>query len=489
LTLDALVVGSGPNGLAAAITLASHGLGVRVIEAAARAGGGLSTEELTLPGFRHDVCSAVHPLAAASPLFEALPLARHGLEWIESHACAAHPLDGESSVLLGRSLEGTAEGLGDDGESWVRLFGPFLDAWPVDRHAVLAPPGAAAVRLWRWAWHGLASARTVARRAFGGHRAAALWAGLGAHSILPLERRPSAGVGLTLGVAGHSVGWPIPRGGAGALAGALVALLRELGGHLETERRIGSLFDLPPARATLFDLGPGPLLRVLGEAAPPALRRRLAAYRYGPGAFKLDWALSEPIPWADPSTGRAATVHLGGRFEEIAASERAAWEGVAHERPFVLLAQPSRFDDTRAPEGRHTAWAYCHVPAGSSADATARIERQVERFAPGFRDCVLARSALSPADLERLNPNLVGGDVGAGVLDLRRVIGTLIPGRSPYALPMAGLYQCSAATPPGAGVHGMCGFHAARAALRERFGIRVSREAGLALGARLRRCA
>ncbi len=486
--LDAVVVGSGPNGLAAAITLASHGLSVRVLEAAPDPGGGLATRPLTLPGFAHDVCSAIHPLGVGSPLFEALPLARHGLRWVHPLAPLAHPLDDEPAVIVERSLGATAAGLGMDGSAYRGLFAPLVEGWEraIDPLLGPLPPSATALHAARWAWLGLASARRVSDASFVGRRARALFAGLAAHSIVPLERPPSAAVGLVLGAAAHRVGWPFPAGGAASLARALVSLLEALGGEVVCDRPVRSLLELPPARVTLLDLAPAPAAALVGDAFPGRYRRALARYRHGPGAYKLDWALSHPIPWRDPACARAGTVHVGGSFEEIAAAERAPWRDRVADRPFVLLAQPSRFDEGRAPPGRHTAWAYCHVPPGCTADVTARIEAQIERFAPGFGDCVIARSVLGPRDLERHNPNLVGGDVGGGALTLRQAVARPALRLDPYATPLPGVFLCSAATPPGGGVHGMCGFHAARSALRRRFGMRVGRRPRLALGARLR---
>jgi len=478
MKFDAVVVGSGPNGLAAAITLAAQGLRVRVLEAAERPGGGLATEALTRPGFRHDVFSAIHPLGIGSPLLSALPLDRYGLEWVQPDVPLAHPLDGEPAVLLERSVRDTALGVGSDAGAYESLFGALSDDWVAAIPELLAPilPRPQTVKAARYAALGLRSASSVADSAFMGRRARGLFAGLAAHSVLPLDRRPSAAIALVLGAAGHAVGWPMPRGGSGALAAALVRLFESLDGEIVCGLRVRSLFDVPPARATLFDLTPRPALDVLGDALPQRFRRALGRYRYGPGAYKMDWALSDPIPWLDPACGRAGTVHLGGTAEEVAASEKSVWEGKNPDAPFVLLAQPSRFDDTRAPGGGHTAWAYCHVVAGSQEDMTARIERQIERFAPGFRDCILDRSTLDPAGLERRNANLVGGDVGAGALTLARALGRSLPSADPYATPLPGVFFCSAATPPGAGVHGMCGFHAARSALLKRFGVSISRD-------------
>jgi len=488
MTPDAVVVGSGPNGLAAAVVLASHGLRVQVLEEADEPGGGARTEELTLPGFRHDSCSAIHPMGAGSPLFRALPLDRHGLEWIHPPVCVAHPLDDHPAAWIERSVDRVADALDEDGSAYRRLFGPCVDRWDETVGALLGPPltprGMAGLAAWSL---GLLPADRLARGAFTGERARALLAGLAAHSILPLERHASAGVGLVLGAAAHAVGWPLPRGGAGAIGGALRALLEEMGGEVVTGCRVRALLDVPPARAILLDLTPGPALEVLEGAVPSGYERSLARFPYGPGAFKLDWALREPIPWRDDACRAAGTVHVGGSLDEVADAERAAWTGRACDRPFVLVAQPSRFDPTRAPAGRHTAWAYCHVPHGSAADWTARIEAQVERFAPGFRDCIEARAAMSPETFEERNPNLVGGDIGAGALTLRRILAGPVVRRDPYSTPRPEVFLCSGSTPPGAGVHGMCGFHAGRSALRRRFGIEVPADPARALGPRLRR--
>lgn len=464
---DAIVVGSGPNGLAAAIVLARAGWSVTVREGDEQIGGGLRSAALTLPGFVHDVCSAIHPLAVASPLFGALPLDAHGLEWVHPDAPLAHPLD-NGAVLLEQSMEATARGLGSDGEAWRAkiepLSGRFIDLVP----DLLSPLGwpAHPVALARFGLNALRPARSLSR-AFQAEPARALFAGLAAHSILPLERASSAAIALVLGAAAHAVGWPLPRGGSQSLANALTSYLRSLGVEIETGRPVTSLDELPPARARLLDVTPRQFLRIAGKKVPSRYRHALERYRYGPGSFKVDWALSDAIPWRDPACARAGTVHIGGTFDEVASSERAAWEGRPAERPFVLLAQPSLFDPTRAPPGKHTAWAYCHVPNGCNEDMTERIESQIERFAPGFRDCILARSTLAPAALERRNPNLVGGDIGAGAMDLRQLFFRPTVSLTPYRTPLPGVYICSASTPPGGGVHGMCGYHAAITALRD----------------------
>ncbi|HJQ48991.1 MAG TPA: NAD(P)/FAD-dependent oxidoreductase [Gaiellaceae bacterium] len=465
---DALVVGSGPNGLAAAVELARAGLSVRVLEAAETIGGGTRSAELTLPGFVHDVCSAIHPLGVASPFLRTLPLEAHGLEWVQPLAALAHPFDDGSAVLLGRSPEAAAPMLGEDDVRWRRLFAPLARDADSLLEEILAPLHVPAhpVTLARFGLRALLPATTVARRSFRGAKARGVFAGLAAHSMLPLERPPSAAFGLMLGLLGHAVGWPFPRGGSQAIADALASYLRSLGGEIETGRRVESLAELGEPRLVLLDVTPRALLALARDRLPDSYRRRLERYRYGPGVFKLDWALDGPIPWRAEDCAHAATVHLGATLEEIAASEAAPAQGRIPGRPYVLLAQQSLFDPTRAPDGRHTAWAYCHVPNGSGLDMTERIEAQVERFAPGFRDRILARSARGPADLERENPNCVGGDINGGLADLRQLLTRPVARWSPYSTPLPGVFLCSASTPPGGGVHGMCGYHAARAALR-----------------------
>jgi phytoene dehydrogenase-like protein len=475
--LDAVVVGAGPNGLAAAITLAHAGRSVQVIEAAATPGGGCRSAQLTLPGFRHDVCSAVHPLALASPFFRehAAPLAGHGLELIQPPAALAHPFDDSSAAVLERSVEATASSLGADAAAWRKLFGPLanhgaelaaglLDPLRVPRHPLL---------LARFGRDAIRSAARLATTRFHGPQARGLLAGIAAHAMLPLHRRPTAGYALLLAVLGHAVGWPVVRGGSQALTDALVGYLRELGGELLCGHEIRSLAELPPARAVLLDVTPRQLLRIAGDRLPSGYRRRLARYRYGPGVVKVDWALDAPVPWKASGCDQAGTLHLGGTLDEVAAAEVAVDSGTNPERPFVLFAQPSRFDPTRAPKDRHTAWAYCHVPHGSTLDPAVtadRIQAQVERFAPGFGDRVLARAVRGPADLERDNPNYIGGDINGGLQDLRQLFTRPVPSITPWATPLKGVYLCSSSTPPGGGVHGMCGRLAARAALRRSLG-------------------
>jgi len=466
---DAVVVGAGPNGLAAAIVLAQAGRSVLVREATPTVGGGARTEELTLPGFRHDVCSGFHPLGAGSPLFRRLPLADHGLEWVEADAALAHPLRDGSAALLRRSLAETADGLGPDGAAYLRLVGPLVRDWPLLEEEILGPLLRVPRRplaLARFGLLALRSAQGLARTRLRTERARALFAGCAAHSTMPLERPGTAAFGLVLLTFAHTVGWPFPRGGAQAIPDALASYLRSLGGEIRTDAPVECLDDLPRTRAVLCDVSPRALVGLAGDRLPARYVRALARYRYGPGAFKLDLALDGPIPWTAPGAEGAGCVHVGGTLAEVAASERAPSAGSAPERPFVLVGQHSRFDDTRAPAGKHTAWAYGHVPNGWRGDATEALEAQIERFAPGLRERILARHAAGPPELERRNPNLVGGDVNAGLPDLRGILARPIARPVPYATPVPGLFLCSASTPPGGGVHGLCGLGAARAALR-----------------------
>ncbi|MEN4012112.1 MAG: NAD(P)/FAD-dependent oxidoreductase [Chloroflexota bacterium] len=469
-TWDAVIVGSGPNGLAAAIALAQAGWKTLVIEARDQPGGGTRTLELTLPGFRHDICAAVVPLAAASPFLSSLALERYGVDWLHSPAVLAHPLDDEPPVVVRRSIIETAASLGVDGGVYRRLAESLARDWLAVIDDLFGPlhlslPNLAADV--RFGSRALLPAHWLSRLAFRGERARALFAGMAAHSILPLERALTAAFGLALLATAHTVGWMLVRGGSQRLSEALTAHLASLGGSLQTGWMVRSLDELPPARVVLFDLSPRAVLEIAGNVLPRGYVKCLERYRYGPGVFKMDWALDAPIPWRDAACSQAATLHLGGSLAQIAAAERAVWRGEHPAQPFVLLSQPSLFDSSRAPHGKHTAWAYCHVPNGSNVDCSAQIEAQVERFAPGFRQRVLARCAHTARQMEAYNPNYVGGDINTGVQDWRQFFTRPVLSVSPYRLPARGLYLCSSATPPGGGVHGLCGYHAAQAVLED----------------------
>jgi len=468
VSYDAVVVGSGPNGLAAAIRLAQEGLSVLVAEANDTIGGGARSAQVTLPGFMHDLASAVHPMAAGSPFFRTLPLEKYGLSWVEPESALAHPLDNGTAAVLGRSVRATAAGLGQDQAAYERLMEPLSANWEALARELLQPllhlprhP----LLLARFGLRAAGSATALARSWFADEPARAFLAGLAAHSFLPLEQSPAAAYALVLGMMGHAVGWPFPRGGAQSLANALAACLRALGGELATQARVENIDQLPLARAVLLDLTPRQVLPVAGHKLPASYLGRLGRFRYGPGVFKIDYAMDWPIPWKAAACARAGTVHLGGTLEEIAASERDTALGKPPERPFTILSQPSLFDASRAPQGCHVAWAYCHVPNGSVFDMTERIESQIERFAPGFRDRILARRTTNCQELERQNANLAGGDVNGGAGDWRQLLARPVLSPTPYRTPTPGIYLCSASTPPGGGVHGMCGFHAAEAAL------------------------
>ena len=465
---DAIVIGSGPNGLCAAIELARAGRSVLVREGAATVGGSSRSAELTLPGFVHDVCSTVMGVAMASPVLRSVPLAEHGVEFVYPPAPVAHPLDDGTAAVLERSVDATADGLGADGAAYRKLMGPIVARWEELAPDLLGPLRLPRhpLLLGRFGLRAIRSARALAESHFRGQAARALFGGIAAHSIVPLEYAASAAFGLVLGAGAHAGGWPFARGGSQRLADALANYLRSIGGVIETGAPVDNVDALPPARAVLCDVTPRQLLKLAGHKLSPGYRKRLERFKVGPGAFKVDWALDGPIPWKAPGCARAGTLHLGGTFDEMADAERAPWRGEHAKRPYVLLVQQTPWDESRAPPGKHTAWAYCHVPNGSIVDMTAAIEDQVERFAPGFRDRVLARSTMNCAALERHNPNLVGGDVTGGANLLSQVFARPVARVNPYRTPVENLFLCSSSTPPGGGVHGMCGFWAARAALR-----------------------
>ena len=463
---DAVVIGSGPNGLAAAITLAQAGRKVVVYESQSTLGGGSRSAQLTLPGFTHDVCSTAHPMAACSPFFRTLPLEKFGLHWVHPAAPCAHPFDDGSAVIVERSLDATAAQLGEDERPFRKLFSPLVNSCEQLVDSLLAPISVVQrhpFKMARFGWHALGSAKSLAQKQFKTARARAVFAGMAAHSIIPLEDRPSAAFGLILWATCHTVGWPFAAGGSQKIADALIAHLRELGGEVVPSHPIGSLSDIDGTPTVLCDVAPLNFLRLAGSRISRTELRALARFRYGPGVFKVDWALDSPVPWNAPDCSRAGTVHLGGTFEEIAESERAAAQGTIADRPLILFAQPTLFDPSRAPAGKHIAWAYCHVPSGSTADMLQRIEAQVERFASGFSKKIIGRSVMTPADLQSRNANLIGGDIGGGSNDLWQFL--LRPTRRFYSTSIPGVFLCSASTPPGGGVHGMCGYHAAKLAL------------------------
>jgi len=473
---EAVVVGSGPNGLAAAITLARNGLSVLVLEANSTIGGGARSCELTLPGFVHDVCSAVHPLAAGSPFFKTLSLERFGLDWIQPEIALAHPLDDGSAACLQQDVDLTADSLGRDARAYRSLMKSLTRDWEKLSAEFLQP-------MLHLPWHPFAlgkfglpaicPATFLTKLLFKEESARALFAGIAAHSFLPLESWVSSAFALVLGTAGHAVGWPIPRGGSQSIANALTKYFFELGGKIDINRHIDNLDQLPKSRVTLFDTTVWQFARLSGDRLSKRYQRRLENFRHAAGIFKIDYALSAPIPWRAEACRRAGTIHLGGTISEIAAAERDVARGKTPERPFTLVAQQSLFDQTRAPGGQHTLWAYCHVPFGCKIDMSERIESQIERFAPGFRDCILARHKMSAPDLEKSNSNLAGGDINGGAANLWQLIARPVLSPTPYRTPLRGIYLCSSSTPPGGGVHGMCGYHAARTALRDVFGKRL----------------
>lgn len=466
---DAIIVGSGPNGLAAAITLAREGHSVLVLEAKETIGGGCRSDAITLPGFTHDICSAIHPLGLASPFFRTLPLEDYGVEWIHPAIPLAHPLDDGTAAILDRSLEVTSASMGIDAVAYQKLMQPLVDNWETIIDAFFGPlRPQAMMHPFKLGHFGLAAIRSavgLARAQFKSPAVRAIFAGMSGHSMLPLDAPPSAAAGLALGILAHAVGWPLPRGGSQRISDALAAYLRDLGGQIVTGVEVKSLASLPPSRVVLCDITPRQLLRIAGDRLSGLYKRQLQHFRYGPGVFKIDFALDGPIPWRAEACTRAGTVHVGGTLPEIAQSERAVWQHKHPEHPFVLLAQQSLFDNTRAPEGKHTVWAYCHVPHGSQFDMSERIEAQIERFAPGFRERILARHCTNAVELERYNANYVGGDINGGVQDFLQLFTRPAIRPDPYVTSDDSLYICSSSTPPGGGVHGLCGYFAARAAL------------------------
>ncbi|WP_374951953.1 phytoene desaturase family protein [Mucilaginibacter sp.] len=472
---DAVIVGSGPNGLAAAILMQQQGLSVLVIEGKQEIGGGLRSAELTLPGFTHDICSAVHPLALASPFFRTLPLAQFGLEYLQPAVAAAHPMDDGSAALLLKSITDTAGLVGADEHAYKKLMQQVTKLWPLIDADVLGPlhfPGHP-LALAAFGLKALPPATVLASR-FKTENARALIGGMAAHAIQPLTNMATSAIALVLLAAGHLNGWPIPKGGSGRIANALAAYFTSLGGKIETGQYITSLKQLPSANAVLFDVTPKQLLHIAGHKFSSVYKWQLQRYRYGMGVYKIDWALDAPIPFTNSDCRQAGTIHLGNSFEEIRDSEQQIWKGRHPDKPYVLLAQQSVVDDTRAPKGKHTGWAYCHVPNGSTKNMTAIIEQQVERFAPGFRDTILARHTMDTAQVEAYNPNYIGGDINGGVLDIGQLFTRPVLRLSPYTTSARGIYICSSSTPPGGGVHGMCGYYSAKKALKEIFNIKIA---------------
>ncbi len=467
---DAIVIGSGPNGLAAAITLAREGCSVLVLEANDTIGGGVRSAELTLPGFVHDTCSTVQALTLVSPFFRSLPLTKHGVELIYPDAALAHPLDDGTAAVLHRSIDATCETLGRDAVAYRRLIQPLVHNSDKLNADLLGPfpfPPHHPLVFARFALPGALPARTLAEFIFHDEHARGLFAGIAAHTMLPLENLSTAAYGLALAIAAHVSGWPIVKGGSQNLANALAAYLRSLGGEIVTGHRVENIDELPTARAYLFDVTPRQLLHIAGRRFPDGYRRALKKFRYGPGVFKIDFALDGPIPWKAKTCSHAGTVHLGGTLAEIAASERQVSKGAPAEKPYMLVVQQTLFDPSRAPAGKHTVWSYCHVPNGSTFDMSERMIRQIERFAPGFRDRIIAKNMMPPSAMEAHNANYIGGDINGGAQDLWQLYTRPVARIVPYSTPAKGIYICSSSTPPGGGVHGMCGYHAARVALKD----------------------
>ncbi len=470
---DAVIVGSGPNGLAAAIALQQQGLSVLILEAADTIGGGLRSKELTLPGFVHDVCSAIHPLALGSPFFQTLPLIDYGLEYILPPVMAAHPFDDGTAAVLNKSLEDTILALGKDGKTYSNLISPIVNQWENLSKDILGPlrfPNQP-LNLACFGIQALKPATFLANK-FNTKAGKGLWAGMCAHSILPLTKLSTSAIGLVLLATGHKVGWPIPKGGSNAIANALASYFIDLGGKIETNFNVSSLSQLPSSHAVLFDITPKQILKIAGQQFSSLYKWQLSRYRYGMGVFKIDWALDAPIPFTNQACRQAGTLHLGNTLKEIVSSEQMTWKGLHSEKPFVLLAQQSKFDTSRSPEGKHVAWAYCHVPNNSSLSMTTAIENQVERFAPGFKDTILAKHTMNAMEMEIYNPNYIGGDINGGALDITQLFTRPALRSSPYRTSKKGIYICSSSTPPGGGVHGMCGYHAAKQVLNDIFNLK-----------------
>ncbi len=472
---DAVIVGSGPNGLSAGILLAQQGLNVKIIEAESTIGGGTRTKELTETGFLHDVCSAVHPTGIGSPFFRTLPLSEFGLEWIQPKYPLAHPLDNGEAIISSFSLEETLHQFGKDAKNYEHLIKSFVEGWDYLSQDLFAPvrfPNNP-ITMAKFGWFGMLSAKLLANSMFKTSNAKAYFAGLAAHGIVPLEKSFTASFGLVLATSIHSVGWPIAKGGSSSITNALASFFKSMGGIIETDNRIIRTSDLPSSKAVLFDLTPHQILKIADRELPNSFKDKFLRFKYGPGAFKMDFALSEPVPWRNKDCIKAGTLHLGGSFEEIAYSERETWKGNHPEQPYVLISQPSLFDDTRAPNGKHTLWAYCHVPHGSNKDCSEQIINQIERYAPGFRDIIISSRSITATEFEVYNANYIGGDINGGAQTFKQLIGRPVFQWDPYKLPAKGMYICSSSTPPGGGVHGMCGYHAAKSALKNEFRITI----------------
>jgi phytoene dehydrogenase-like protein len=465
---DAVIIGSGPNGLSAAIHIARHGFSVLVLEASSTIGGGARSAELTLPGFIHDVCAAVLPLSLNSPFFASLPLNQYGVEWIHSPVSLTHPLDHGKTALVHRSIQNTALALGTDGPAYHNLFSRLSEDWELIKQDVLGPlpvPPRHPIASARFGMKALLSSTSLAKKLFRDQPAQAIFAGMAAHSIMPLEAPATSAFGLVTNLLAHTVGWPLVKGGTQNLSNALAAYLLSLGGEIITNYRAKQISELPHSRAVMFDTSPHAMLEIAGEDLPVGYQEQIRRYRYGPGVFKMDFALDAPIPWKNPDNCLSAAVHIGGSMEEIAFSERTIWNGEHAERPYIILAQPTLYDPTRAPTGKHTVWAYCHVPNGSTLDRSEVVENQIERFAPGFRERILAKHSYTAQQMEMYNANYVGGDINCGIQDLKQLFTRPVPRLSPYTTPAKNIFLCSSATPPGGGVHGMCGYFAAQSVL------------------------